>query len=77
MIAYATTGNQTRLHTMMRWTKEVVDDLYKEDKQQKKRFLALFRFCSLTPSWEQDETALFLSPLWCKALEKHPVPLLT
>jgi len=76
VIAYATTGNQTRLATMMRWTKEVIDDLYKEDKAQKKRFLALFRFCSLTPSWEQDETNLFLAPLWVKAMDKHPVPLL-
>lgn len=70
VIAYATTGNDTRMKSMMTWTKEVLTEL-------NLRKLALrFYFCSLTPFWEQDETSLFLAPLWHRALEKHPVPLL-
>jgi hypothetical protein len=70
VIAYATTGNQTRVQTMRTWTHEVATEL------NLKPLGLRFRFCSLTPSWEQDENSLFLSPLWFRALDKHPVPLL-
>jgi Replication-relaxation len=70
VIAYATTGNQTRLQSMRTWTHEVATEL------NLKPLGLRFRFCSLTPSWEQDEIRLFLAPLWCRALDKHPVPLL-
>jgi hypothetical protein len=70
VIAYATTGNHTRVQTMRTWTHEVATEL------NLKPLGLHFRFCSLTPSWEQDENSLFLSPLWFRALDKHPVPLL-
>jgi hypothetical protein len=71
VIAYATTGNQTRVQTMRKWTKEVLDEL------DLKKLSSRFLFCSLTPSWEQDENALFLAPLWSRASDKHLVPLLS
>ncbi|MGZ3628411.1 MAG: replication-relaxation family protein [Ktedonobacteraceae bacterium] len=70
VIAYATTGNQTRVHTMRKWTKEVLAEL------NLKKLSSRFLYCSLTPSWEQDEQRLFLAPLWSRASDKHPVPLL-
>jgi hypothetical protein len=70
VIAYATTGNETRMNSMHVWTKEVLTEL------NMKKLASRFTFCSLTPSWEQDENSLFLSPLWFRALDKHPVPLL-
>ena len=70
VIAYATTGNQTRLNTMRTWTQQVLTEL------NLKKLAPRFRFCSLTPSWEQDELSVFLSPSWYRALDKHPVPLL-
>ena len=70
VIAYATTGNETRRKSMAAWTHEVLTEL------NLKKLAPRFYFCSLTPSWEQDETSLFLAPLWSRALEKHPVPLL-
>ena len=70
VIAYATTGNQTRLNTMIAWTKQVLDEL------EMKPLAPRLRFCSLTPSWEQDATRIFVAPVWAKASEKHPVPLL-
>jgi Replication-relaxation len=71
VIAYATTGNQTRVHTMRKWTQDVLTEL------NLKKLSSRFLFCSLTPSWEQDENALFLAPLWYRASDKHPVPLLS
>src|SRR6266702_4379048 len=65
VIAYATTGNHTRVQTMRTWTHEVATEL------NLKPLALRFRFCSLTPSWEQDENSLFLSPLWFRALDKH------
>ena len=70
LIAYATTGNQTRVHCLRKWIQEVLDEL------NLKNLTSRFLFCSLTLSWEQDEAALFLAPLWARALDKHPVPLL-
>ena len=70
MIAYATTGNHTRLNTMRAWTQQVLTEL------DVKKLAPRFRFCSLTPSWEQDEHSVFLSPSWYRASDKHPVPLL-
>jgi len=70
VIAYATTGNDTRLSSMRLWTKEVLTEL------DMKKLSSRFLFCSLTPSWEQDETRLFLAPLWSRASDKHAVPLL-
>jgi hypothetical protein len=70
VIAYATTGNKTRMNTMRLWTKEVLTEL------DLKKLAPRFLFCSLTPSWEQDENLLFLSPLWFRASDKHSVPLL-
>jgi hypothetical protein len=70
VIAYATTGNLTRVHTMRKWTKEVLAEL------NLKKLSSRFLFCSLTPSWEQDENSLFLAPLWSRAVDKHAVPLL-
>jgi len=70
VIAYATTGNDTRRKSMASWMHEVLTEL------NLKKLAPRFSFCSLTPSWEQDETSLFLAPLWSRALEKHPVPLL-
>jgi catechol-2,3-dioxygenase len=70
VIAYATTGNETRRKSMMAWTKEVLDEL------NMKQLAPRFRFCSLTLSWEQEETNLFLAPRWSRAVDKHPVPLL-
>jgi Replication-relaxation len=71
VIAYATTGNETRVNTMRLWTREVLTEL---DLQ---KLASRFLFCSLTPSWEQDEKSLFLAPLWSRASDKHPVPLLS
>jgi hypothetical protein len=70
VLAYATTGNATRLSSMRTWTKQVIDEL------NMKHLAPRFRFCSLSPAWEQDEQRLFLSPLWYKASDKHSVPLL-
>ena len=70
VIAYATTGNQTRVESMRKWTKEVLTEL------DLKKLAPRFLFCSLTPSWEQDEQRLFLAPLWFRASDKHSVPLL-
>ncbi len=70
IIAYATTGNQTRVQTMRKWTKQVLTEL------GLKKLSSRFLFCSLTPSWEQDENALFLAPSWLRASDKHSVPLL-
>jgi len=70
VIAYATTGNQTRVQTMRKWTKEVLAEL------NLKKLSSRFLFCSLTLSWEQDEASLFLAPLWSRAVDKHSVPLL-
>ena len=70
VIAYATTGNQRRLTTMMIWTQQVLDEL------EMKSLAPRFRFCSLTPSWEQDATRIFVAPVWAKASDKHSVPLL-
>jgi hypothetical protein len=70
VIAYATTGNETRRNSMRTWTHEVLTEL------NMKKLTPRFLFCSLTLAWEQDENALFLSPKWYRALEKHPVPLL-
>jgi hypothetical protein len=70
VIAFATTGNETRRKSMMKWTKEVLDEL------NMKNLTPRFRFCSLTPSWEQDEQSLFLAPLWFRASDKLSVPLL-
>ncbi len=69
VIAYATTGNQTRIHTMRVWTQQVLTEL------NLKKLSSRFLFCSLTPSWEQDEASLFLAPLWSRASDKHSVPL--
>ena len=71
IIAYATTGNDTRRDSMRLWTKEVLNEL------NMKKLASRFRFCSLTPSWEQDENKFFLSPLWYRALDKNPVALLS
>jgi Replication-relaxation len=71
VIAYGTTGNDTRLNSMRLWTKEVLTQL------DLKKLAPRFLFCSLTPSWEQDEQRLFLAPLWSRASDKHSVPLLT
>src|SRR6266702_5879041 len=54
VIAYATTGNETRMNSMRKWTQEVLTEL------DLKKLAPRFLFCSLTPSWEQDETRLFL-----------------
>jgi hypothetical protein len=70
VIAYATTGNETRLNSMRLWTQQVLTEL------NMKKLAPRFRFCSLTPSWEQDATRIFVSPLWVKASDKHSVPLL-
>jgi Replication-relaxation len=70
VVAYATTGNETRRKSMATWTYEVLTEL------NLRKLAPRFYFCSLTPSWEQDETSLFLAPLWFRALEKHSVPLL-
>jgi hypothetical protein len=70
VIAYATTGNQTRLRSMREWTKEVLTEL------GMKKLLSRFRFCSLSPSWEQDCERVFLSPLWYTASDKNPGALL-
>lgn len=70
VIAYATTGNETRRDSMRTWTKQVLTEL--DVKHLSSRFL----YRSLTPSWEQDETSLFLAPLWFRASDKHAVPLL-
>ncbi len=70
VIAYATTGNETRMNSMRLWTQEVLTEL------DLKKLAPRFLFCSLTPSWEQDETRLFLAPLWSRASDKHAVPLL-
>jgi hypothetical protein len=71
VIAYATTGNEQRVNSMRVWTREVLTEL---DLQ---KLSSRFLFCSLTPSWEQDEKSLFLAPLWSRASDKHPVPLLS
>jgi hypothetical protein len=71
VIAYATTGNQTRLNTMRKWTQEVLTEL------NLKKLSSRLLFCSLTPSWEQDEQRVFLAPLWSRASDKHLVPLLS
>jgi hypothetical protein len=71
VIAYATTGNETRLKTMRKWTQEVLTEL------NLKKLSSRFLFCSLTPSWEEDEQRLFLAPLWSRASDKHLVPLLS
>ncbi len=55
---------------MRMWTKEVLTEL------DMKKLSSRFLFCSLTPSWEQDEQALFLAPMWSRASDKHAVPLL-
>lgn len=70
VVAYATSGNDTRRKSMALWTHEVLTEL------NLRKLAPRFFFCSLTPTWEQDETSLFLAPLWFRALEKHPVPLL-
>ena len=70
VIAYATTGNDTRVSSMRTWTQEVLIEL------DLKKLAPRFLFCSLTPSWEQDEQRLFLAPLWSRASDKHLVPLL-
>ena len=70
VIAYATTGNQTRLQSMRTWTKEVLGEL------QMKKLAYRFRFCSLSPAWEQDDQGVFLAQTWYSAVDKHPVPLL-
>ena len=70
VIAYATTGNDTRLSSMRMWTQEVLTQL------NMKKLSSRFLFCSLTPSWEQDEKSLFLAPMWSRASDKHAVPLL-
>ena len=71
VIAYATTGNETRLKSMRAWTREVLTEL------AMKHLAHRFRFCSLSPSWEQDEHGVFLARRWYSAVEKHPVPLLS
>ena len=71
IIAYATTGNHTRMQSMTRWTREVLMEL------DKKRFADRFRFCSLAPFWEQDESTLFLTPLWYRPYDKKPLALLS
>ena len=70
VIAYATTGNETRRKTMLAWTQQVLAEL------DLKKLAPRFYFCSLTPSWEQDATRIFVAPLWARASDKHPVPLL-
>ena len=70
VIAYATTGNESRLRSMRAWTKEVLLELHM------KKLASRFRFCSLSPSWEQAEQSIFLSPLWYTASDKNPVALL-
>jgi hypothetical protein len=70
VIAYATTGNEQRRNTMRVWTQQVLAEL------DLKKLSSRFLFCSLTPSWEQDEHSLFLAPLWSRASDKHLVPLL-
>lgn len=64
VIAYATTGNQTRVDSMRKWTHDVLAEL------KLKKLTSRFLFCNLMPSWEQDTTRLFLSPLWYKAGQK-------
>jgi hypothetical protein len=54
---------------MRKWTQEVLTEL------NFKKLSARFLFRSLTPAWEQDEDALFLSPLWYTAVDKNPVAL--
>lgn len=71
VIAYATTGNQTRLHSMRTWTAEVLTELHM------RKLASRFRFCSLSPSWETDGQSIFLSPMWYTALDKNPVALLS
>jgi hypothetical protein len=45
VIAYATTGNETRKNSMRVWTKEVLTEL------NVKSLFSRFLFCSLTSSW--------------------------
>jgi hypothetical protein len=70
VVAYATTGNETRRDTMRKWTKEVLAEL------GMKNLASRFRFCSLSPSWESDGQSVFLSPIWYRAVDKNPVALL-
>jgi hypothetical protein len=70
VIAYATTGITTRFNTMRTWTHQVLTEL------DVKKLSSRFHFCSLTPSWEQDEHSVFLALTWYRASYKHPVPLL-
>ncbi len=69
-IAYATTGSQQRLQTMLTWTEEVMRDLGKQS------FSRVFHFLSL-PQGDLDPDWLFLSPTWKRPFEKQPVALLS
>ncbi len=68
-IAYATTGSEQRVRTMLAWTEEVMRDL------QKQHFSELFHFTSL-PEGELDPERLFLQPVWHVPFQRQLATLL-
>jgi Replication-relaxation len=73
-IAYLTTGNQTRLKTMMAWTEDIIKEFHLKP-SDRKRYASLFRFCSL-PMMDIRGSALFTAPVWSRLFEQKPLPLL-
>jgi Replication-relaxation len=74
IIAYATTGNETRMNSMLRWTQEVLHERFATH-ADRKHYAALFRFCCL-PTTDIGGSALFTAPVWSRPGEQKPLPLL-
>jgi hypothetical protein len=75
-IAYATTGSDQRVQTMLTWAREVMRDLGKTS------FSPIFHFVRLPQDEHRellqlDPEWLFLSPVWQTPNEKQPVALLS
>jgi len=74
IIAYATTGNDTRRRSMIAWTEEVLHERFAKH-TDRKYYAALFRFCCL-PTTDMGGSALFTAPVWSRPGEQKPLPLL-
>jgi hypothetical protein len=70
-VAFATTGNEQRLQTMLDWTQEALDEI------KKPKHAASFRFCRLSPSFETKPETLFCAPVWYTPRTKEATSLLS
>lgn len=69
-VAYATTAGEARLHQLLNWCEQELEE------QQLTEEANLYRFTALPEDSAYNPLQLFCSPLWYKPFEEEPVPLL-